>query len=491
MSTEDQIEPWEERRWRSSDRRPVSEGAKPIPTGRLRRTAKVGGLLGTEVARSYATKAANVVRSEQERKVANGRRRLEAAEHMVDVLGQMKGAAMKMGQVASFMDLHGLPPDELDGFQAKLAELRDSAPRTSFKEMQKVIEQDLDDRISNLFAEFDCDPVAAASIGQVYRARLDDGREVAVKVQYPRVAAAVRADLQSLGLLLMAAKRLAPGLDVRATAAEIRERITEELDYEHEAQAQRAFARRWRRHPFIVIPDVVTDLSRERVLVTEWVDGLRFEQVKAASQATRDRVGEIVFRFFFGSLYRFGQFSGDPHPGNFLMLPDGRVAFLDFGMTKTVPRRAIEAEIGVLRAALEHDADAVHEGLAALGFFDPNDPGFEPARLLAHVRALNVWYANDQPITLTPEYVSRLLVDAGDPRSEYWDLMKNETMPADSLLATRMQGMTLGIVGQLRATANWHRVMSEWLYGSAPSSPLGEAEAEFFGAPLSQLDRAA
>ena len=187
---------------------------------------------------------------------------------MVDVLGQMKGAAMKVGQVASFMDLHGLPPDELDGFQAKLAELRDSAPRASFKDMQKVIEQDLGDRISNLFAEFDSDPVAAASIGQVYRARLDDGREVAVKVQYPRVAAAVRADLQNLGLLLLAAKRLAPGLDVRATASEIRERITEELDYEHEAQAQRAFARRWRGHPFIVIPDVVTDLSRERVLVT-------------------------------------------------------------------------------------------------------------------------------------------------------------------------------------------------------------------------------
>ena len=160
-------------------------------------------------------------------------------------------------------------------------------------------------------------------------------------------------------------------------------------------------------------------------------------------------------------------------------------------MTKTVPRCTIEAEIGVLRAALEHDADAVHDGLAGLGFFDPNDPGFEPARVLAHVRALNAWYANDQPVMLTPEYVSRLLVDAGDPRSEYWDLMKNETMPPDSLLANRMQAMTLGIIGQLRATANWHRVMSEWLYGSAPSSPLGEAETEFFWPPLSRLDRAA
>jgi hypothetical protein len=188
-----------ESRGRSPDRRRLTEGAKSIPAGRFRRAAKVGGLLGGEVARSYATRAANVVRSEEERKAANGRRRLAAAGHMVDVLGQMKGGAMKVGQMASFIGLHGLPPEELDGFQAKLAELRDSAPRASYKDMQRVIEQDLGDRISNLFAEFDPDAVAAASIGQVYRARLHDGREVAVKVQYPRIAVAVRADLQNLG----------------------------------------------------------------------------------------------------------------------------------------------------------------------------------------------------------------------------------------------------------------------------------------------------
>ena len=326
--------------------------AKSIPAGRIRRTAKVGGLVGAEVARAYATKAANVMRSEPARKAANGHRRLEAADHVVEVLGQMKGAAMKVGQIVSFMDPSGLPHDELDGFQAKLAELRDSAPRASFKDMQKVIEQDLGDRISNLFADLDPDAVAAASIGQVCRARLHDGREVAVKVQYPGIAAAVRADVQNLGLILQAAKHFAPGLDARSMASEVRERITEELDYEHEAQAQRAFARRWRGHPFIVIANVVTGLCRQRVLVTERVDGVSFERVKAAPGATRDRFGEIIFRFFFGSLYRFGQFSGDPHPGNILLLSDARVAFLDFGMTKTVPRRTIEAELGVLRAAL-------------------------------------------------------------------------------------------------------------------------------------------
>jgi predicted unusual protein kinase regulating ubiquinone biosynthesis (AarF/ABC1/UbiB family) len=455
----------------------------PIPVGRVRRGAKVGGLLGLEAAKAYATKAANVVRSDEGKRAASERRRLEAAEHVAEVLGQMKGAAMKAGQMASLMDFGRLPSGELEGFQARFEALRDSAAEVPFKAMRKVIERELGERISAVFSEFDQDAAAAASIGQVYRARLRDGRRVAVKVQYPGVAAAVRADLQNLGLMMLAAKRLAPGLDAGAMAAEIRERITEELDYEHEAQSQRTFARRWRGHPFIVIPEVVTALSRERVLVTEWVDGTSFTHLKSAPQKTRDRVGEIVFRFFFGSLYRFGQFSGDPHPGNIVALEDGRVAFLDFGMTKTVPRTTIETELAVLRAALDHDAAGVHAGLARLGFFDLGHQGIDPSRLLAHVRALNAWYADDRPITLTPGYVSRLLRDAGDPRSEYWDLMRNETIPADLLFSNRMQGMTLAVIGQLRTTANWHRLMSEWLYGSAPSSPLGQAEADFFGLP--------
>src|ERR1700733_1832512 len=456
---------------------------KRMPTGRVRRTAKVGGQVGSEVVRAYANKAANLVRTDEDRSPADARRRLEAARHVVEVLGAMKGPAMKVGQMASRLDLGGLPPDELEALQAKLGELRDHAPQASFKEMRKVVEQDLGDRLGNLFAEFDPDAAAAASIGQVYRARLHDGREVAVKVQYPHVAGAVRSDLQNLGMILRAAKRFAPGLDAKATALEMRERIGEELDYEHEAQAQRMFARRWRGHPFIAIPNVVTDLCRARVLVTEWIDGIDFEQLKEAPHATRDRVGEIILRFFYGSLYRFGQFSADPHPGNFRLQRDGRRTFLDFGMTKTIPRTRIVAELGLLRAALERDADGVYAGLAALGFFERDDPRFDPARVLEQVRAINAWYTNDVPVTLTSQYVSALLAHAGDPRSEYWDLMRNETIPPESVFASRMQAMTLGTVGQLSATANWHRIMSEWIYGLLPTSPLGLAEARFFEMP--------
>src|SRR5215216_1486427 len=265
--------------------------AKDLPTGRVSRAAKVGRLAGGQAARGYATKAANLTRGEEARRAAAERRQIEAAEQIFDVLGQMKGAAMKVGQVASFIDTGAFPPEFQERIQAKLAELRDAAPRVPFEKMRKVIEDDLGEKLGDVFAEFAEDAVAAASIGQVYRARLHDGREVAVKVQYPGVAKAVRADLQNLGMILRLMKRIAPGLDVKSTAEEIRARIGDELDYELEAQHQRTMARIYRGHPFIVVPDVVSSLSREKVLVSEFVPGLGFDAVKQLDQATRDRVG--------------------------------------------------------------------------------------------------------------------------------------------------------------------------------------------------------
>src|SRR5918993_75814 len=196
---------------------------------------------------------------------------------------------------------------------------------------------------------------AAAAARRAGAPRLHDGREVAVKVQYPGVAQAVRADLQILGLIMRVAKRIAPGMDAKAMTREIRERLTDELDYEHEAQQHRAFARSWRGHPFIYVPPVVTELCSEHVLVSEWVEGRGFEEVKEMDRATRDRFGEIVFRFFFGSLYRNGHFSGDPHPGNYRLMDDGRVAFIDFGMTKRVAREDLEAETAAIRFGMDGD----------------------------------------------------------------------------------------------------------------------------------------
>jgi predicted unusual protein kinase regulating ubiquinone biosynthesis (AarF/ABC1/UbiB family) len=451
-----------------------------IPTGRVRRTAKIGGLVGGQAVRAYATKAANVTRSADARQVADERRAIEAAEQIVDVLGHMKGVAMKVGQIASFIDPAGLPPEERERFQAKLAALRDSAPRVDFKEMRKVIEDDLDQRLEDVFDEFEPDAVAAASIGQVYRARMTDGRRVAVKVQYPGVGAAVRADLRNIGLLLRAARRIAPGLDAKAVAEELRERLTEELDYDHEAEAQRAFARRFRDHPFIVIPQVMTGLSGGRVLVSEWVDGTRFEDVKSLDRAAIDRFAEIVFRFFFGSLYRDGHFSGDPHPGNYLLKEDRRVAFIDFGLTKRIAPEQMEHEKAAIVDSLAGDAPGVRSEMAALGFFAPDDPEVDSNQLLAYVRSFHEWHAEDAPFTFTSSYVTKL-ISTSTPGASNRDLERHLTMPPEALVARRLETLVIGVMGQLGATANWHRIMGELLDGGAPSTALGEQEAAFFG----------
>ncbi len=453
--------------------------AKDLPKGRIRRAAQVGRLAGGQTARGYVTKATNLARGDEGRRAAAERRQMEAAEQIFDVLGQMKGAAMKVGQVASFIDTGAFPPEFQERIQAKLAELRDAAPRVPFERMRKVVEDDLGERLSDLFADFDEDAVAAASIGQVYRATLHDGRDVAVKVQYPGVGQAVRADLQNLGLIMRVAKRIAPGMDTKAMTAEIRERLTDELDYEHEAQQHRAFARSWRGHPFIYVPPVVTDMCSEHVLVTEWVDGIGFEEVRELDRDTRDRFGEIVFRFFFGSLYRNGHFSGDPHPGNYRLMPDGRVAFLDFGMTRRVAREDIDREIGAIGAAMEGDVEGVHRRLAEMGFFAADDERIPAEAVFEQFRDVTSWYIDDRPVTVDRAVVAQVLIDYGDPRSRHWELMKLETMPAQAMLARRMEGLTLGVLGQLEATANWHRIAREWLFGDLPSTELGELEAPF------------
>ena len=258
---------------------------------------------------------------------------------------------MKLGQVMSFLDVGLVPEEYREEFQAKLAELRDAAPKVAWKDMKKVIEGEYGDTIENVFQTFDPVPIAAASIGQVYKARLHDGRDVAVKVQYPGVAQAVRADMQNLGIILRLMKMVAPGLDPKAMGDEIRSRIDEELDYELEAQNQRTVARLYRGHPFIVVPEVVTQLSHEKVIVSEFVQGRGFEELKQLPQAERDRLGEIVYRFYFGCMYRHHQFSGDPHPGNSLLLDDGRMAFFDFGLFKRIPAAVAEFELKIQRIA--------------------------------------------------------------------------------------------------------------------------------------------
>lgn len=437
-----------------------------------------GRVVAGQAARQVGTKVAVVGRSDERKAATLERRQADAARALVAALGTMRGAAMKIGQTLSVVDMGLFPHEVREDMQRSLAKLRDSAPTVPFDKMRQVIEADVGERLGNIFAEFDETPLAAASIGQVYRARLHDGREVAVKVQYPGVDKAIRADLKNLSIIMKMLQSFFPNMDSAALAQEIRDHIEAELDYELEAQNQRKVARLYRDHPFIVIPDVITRLSGPHVLVTEFFDGTRFEDLKQADRAVQDRVAEIVFRFYVGGVYQHRQFSPDPHPGNFLVGDDGRVAFLDFGLYKHLDEEPVETQRAILRAIMEGDPVHVHRELSRGGFIDDAD-AVAPEVALEYVRHVFWWAARDEVIELDPDTATEAMINTINPSAKYFDLARRQSMPAEQTLVLRMLVMIVAALGQLRATANWHRITREWLYGDMPATELGIVHADY------------
>jgi predicted unusual protein kinase regulating ubiquinone biosynthesis (AarF/ABC1/UbiB family) len=451
-----------------------------IPKGRIRRSAKLGSIVGAQGARYAGTKAANVARSDEDSKEKLEARHLETAMKMVGALGQMKGAAMKLGQFASFIDTEFIPEEYREIYQEQLGKLRSEAPAMPWEQVVKVLEEEYEgEPLSEYFTEIEHEAFAAASIGQVHRAELLDGRRVAVKIQYPGIAEAMEADLRNAGTIVRLAKAIAPGLDAKAIAEEIRERMMEELDYEYEAQNQRIFSRAYRDHPFIYVPEVVSRISRRRVLVTEFVEGIGFDAIKELPHEERSRFGEIVFRGSFGSIYHLQQFNADPHPGNYILMDDGRVAFLDFGMTKKLDREQILLEQRAFDAASRDDPEAFRKALHELGFVK-NPSKLDAERLLEHMQAIGGWYVQDREIEIDAKLVMKIIEVTNDPRSEYFDLMRRESIPADELMGRRMEIGVVAVLGQLRAKRNWHRILREWVYADAPATELGREEWEYF-----------
>src|SRR3954471_5879110 len=376
---------------RAEDDPPPDAGR--LPTGRIARTARVGGLVTGQGLRWAGMRTANRVRSPERAAAARDERTAATVRELVDQLSRMRGAAMKVGQLFSMIELDALPEAQRDELQARLATLRDDVPPVPFPRLEKLMRKELGAPLDRVFAEFDERAFAAASIGQVHRATTLDGDEVVVKVQYPGVAEAIDSDLRSATLLLPLIRRLAPSLDAKALFGELRERIGEELDYELEAQHQRRVGRLFRGHPFITVPRVRTDLSTTRVLVSEYVEGERFEAVRALDQAQRDRYGEIVFRFYFGLLYRHRIALGDPHPGNYLLRPDGRVAFLDYGLMRDLGAARIDAERAIALAVREGDAAALKAALVRGGYV-PGEraDGLDADLALMAMRRAMGWY---------------------------------------------------------------------------------------------------
>jgi predicted unusual protein kinase regulating ubiquinone biosynthesis (AarF/ABC1/UbiB family) len=335
-----------------------------------------------------------------------------------------------------------------------------------------------------VFREFDERAFAAASIGQVHRATTVDGDDVAVKIQYPGVAEAVETDLRNATLLLPLVKRLAPGLDAKALAGEMRDRIGEELDYELEAQNQRRIERLMRGHPFVLVPRVHAELSTRRVLVSKYVEGERFEAVRRADEARRDRYGEIVFRLYFGLLYRDRIALGDPHPGNYLLCPDGRVCFLDFGLVRNVDAARVAAERAIARAVRDRDAAAVKAALRAGGYLpasraDAVDADFA----LGLMRMAIKWYAVPGTRRFSRDD-ARQGRDRGRPDNEQRAAIRVQihqfTLPPEAILIRRMHAIVAVVLQQLGAGADWGAIAAEYLHGERRATQLGRAEADFF-----------
>ncbi len=451
--------------------------ADRTPTTRIGRTARIGGLVAGQSARVAGGKLLDKARTDDAKDRAQRKRTAAVVEQVVVQLGSMKGAAMKFGQVLSTVDLPGLEQEDSERIKARLADLRDNAPQVPFAKMEKLIASEWGRPISQVLSDLDENAIAAASIGQVYRGVTKDGDEVAVKVQYPGIAEAVESDLRNMNMLLPLFGRLAPGLDTAAVGAELRERITEELDYELEAQSQRQMVRAWRGHPLFRVPTVDTELSTQRVLVTEMVQGGQpFSDVKDLPEAERDRFAEIVFRFFYGCVTRLDLVCGDPHPGNFLRLPDGTVSFFDFGMMRKLPSGYSRRESRIFSAVRAQDIHGVAAGLRDLGYL-PDGFDFPDELVYEHMRRTGAWmFEWPQPVRLSGESAHRLMEDVLSIGGDWRTMVRSFDLPPEALLMRRMENILFGVACDLRASADWGALWADFFLGEEYDTELGRLE---------------
>jgi len=396
---------------------------------------------------------------------------LETAEDVATTLGAMKGVLMKIGQMASYVD-DGLSP----AVRRTLSRLQDSVPPMSAELAAGVITEDFGRRPEELFARWDGEPIAAASIGQVHRAITRDGRAVAVKVQYPGIAETIAADLQNVALLRRMLKITAPSQDVDELLTELRERVGEELDYQREARNQQLFADHYRGHPTVHIPDTVGELCTRRVVTTDLADGARFAELAGWSQHERDLAAETIYRFTFRSLYEAQAFNGDPHPGNYLFHGGGRVTFLDFGLVKHFSPGELQPLMDMVRyLCVEDDPEAFRASMVHAGFLRPDTP-LSTDTVVEHMAVFYDTVRRPGPVTMTGDYASAVVRRFFDLRSP---LAAYVSVPRSYVILQRINLGLFAILGELAATADWRAIAEEiWPFMQGPpATPMGEAEA--------------
>ncbi|MEU2153939.1 AarF/ABC1/UbiB kinase family protein [Streptomyces sp. NPDC019396] len=449
-----------------------------LPRKAVTRTAKLAALpLGIAgratwgLGKRLGGKSAEIVARELQQRTA---------EQLFKVLGELKGGAMKVGQALSVFE-SALPEEVAGPYRAALTKLQDAAPPMPARTVHQVLAERLGEDWRDLFREFDESPAAAASIGQVHRAVWHDGREVAVKVQYPGAGEALLSDLTQLSRFARLLGPLVPGMDIKPLITELRDRISEELDYGLEARAQRKHAAEFSGDPDVVVPDVVH--QGDQVLVTEWIGGIPLAQVISdGAQEQRDRAGQLLARFLFSGPARTGLLHADPHPGNFRLLPaddrddddEGsgawRLGVLDFGTVDRLPG-GLPATIGEsLRMTLDGEADAVYELLCEEGFVKESID-LDPDAVLEYLLPI-IEPAESDTFTFTRAWMRSQAARISDPRSPAHQLGKQLNLPPAYLLIHRVTLSTIGVLCQLNATVRLRDELEEWLPGFLPDDAL-------------------
>jgi len=456
-------------------------GDEGIKRGRLRRSAPLVGLTartaGEVVVVGLRSKLTGADSSEFH---------VRTAERYAELLGRSKGALMKAGQMLSFVSAGPAVPERFQTvYQTALSRLRDQAPPMSPELARTVLERELGRTAESAFAGFDWEPIAAASIGQVHVARLHDGRAVAVKIQYPGVAQAIDADLKNnellvtfLGLLFGLSPRKVE-FDLRGAAQELRARIVEELDYRREAASQAEFAGYYRGHPFIHVPEVIGELCGDRLLTQELVEGFSWEQALTAEQSLRDRWGEAIHRFVYGSNHRFGVLNADPHPGNYVFHDDGSVSFLDFGCVKRFAREQVELMHVVGRECLRGDVQGTWRASVEAGFWRSSDP-VAPEEVFEYWHEPWKMWWEDQPFTVTPEYVSEWIERKFSPVGPSANAFRYITASPDYTIMSRVEMGEASVLAELRATNYWRSIAREYFEGAEPVTAIGKSDRAFF-----------
>jgi predicted unusual protein kinase regulating ubiquinone biosynthesis (AarF/ABC1/UbiB family) len=385
---------------------------------------------------------------------------VDPAEYAAEVLGTLRGLAAKVGQTLSYVD--GLVPEaQRESYERALSKLRDAAPHSSAGAIQKVVEEELGGPIEKLFASFDAEPFASASIGQVHRARLLDGRAVAVKVQHPGIANAVESDLKNAGIAEGLVSTFAPrGIDSKAAYDEVAKRFREELDYELEAKHQREFAAFHAGDAKISIPGVIDERSARRVLTTELAEGLSLEQAMKQSEAERRAWAETMWRFVFRGNLVLGMFNADPHPGNYLFRPDGSVTFLDFGCVQPIAKESVSPARAMHKAAISHDEPAFREAAGQLLGLRGGEYG---ARALVYVRRCFEPMFNS-PFHLSREYTTSLFTELREMKRLMWAKDGSFVMlPPSMLFLNRLQFGFYSVLARLDVAADYAAVERKFM----------------------------